>query len=96
LQGLEAQYEFIFPNSPTQKAGTQIEKSFFPVKHQIPMLSLESTDNYEELEKFDQRVKKSLGINEIEYLCELKIDGLSTSLHYQQGQLKRIITRGDG
>lgn len=60
------------------------------------MLSLESTDNYEELEKFDQRTKQTLVTNEIEYLCELKIDGLSTSLHYQQGKLKKIVTRGDG
>lgn len=96
LQDLEVRHGFIFPNSPTQKAGTQIEKSFFPVKHQIPMLSLESTDNHKELEKFDQRMKKFLRTNKIEYLCELKIDGLSTSLHYQQGKLKRIVTRGDG
>ena len=60
------------------------------------MLSLESTDNYEELMRFDERVKKKLGLNEIEYLCELKIDGLSASLHYQNGELKRIVTRGDG
>jgi len=60
------------------------------------MLSLESTDNYEELVRFDERVKKKLGLNEIEYLCELKIDGLSASLHYQNGELRKVVTRGDG
>jgi len=60
------------------------------------MLSLESTDKYEELEKFNERTKKKSGSNQIEYLCELKIDGLSASLHYQQGRLKKIVTRGDG
>ncbi|CAJ0847614.1 2832_t:CDS:2 [Entrophospora sp. SA101] len=60
------------------------------------MLSLESTDNYEELVRFDERVKKKTGLNKIDYLCEVKIDGLSASLHYQNGKLRRIVTRGDG
>ncbi|RHZ37295.1 NAD-dependent DNA ligase LigA [endosymbiont GvMRE of Glomus versiforme] len=96
LKDLEEKYNLVLPNSPTQKVGSKIKKKFHPVAHQIPMLSLESTDNYEELVRFDEKVKKKLGLNEIDYLCELKIDGLSASLHYQNGKLSKIVTRGDG
>jgi len=96
LEELEAKHDFVLPDSPTQKVGAKIVKKFHSFKHKIPMLSLESTDKYEELEKFDERVKKKLGLDQIEYLCELKIDGLSASLHYQQKELKKLVTRGDG
>ena len=93
---METKHNLILPNSPTQKIGAKIVKKIHSFKHKIPMLSLESTDKHEELEKFDEKVKKKLGIEQVEYLCELKIDGLSASLHYQQGKLKKIATRGDG
>lgn len=96
LKELEEKHGFVLPDSPTQKIGTKIVKKFHSFEHKIPMLSLESTDKYEELKKFDERVKKKLRLAQIEYLCELKIDGLSASLHYQQGKLKKMTTRGDG
>jgi len=96
LEELETKYDFTLPDSPTQKIGTKVAKKFHPFKHKVPMLSLESTDKYEELEKFDERIKKKSGLNQIEYLCELKIDGLSASLHYHQKELKKLVTRGDG
>jgi DNA ligase (NAD+) len=96
LEELEAKYDFALPDSPTQKIGAKVAKKFHPFKHKVPMLSLEGTDKYEELEKFDERVKKKLGLNQVEYLCELKIDGLSASLHYHQRELKKLVTRGDG
>ncbi|RHZ36779.1 NAD-dependent DNA ligase LigA [endosymbiont GvMRE of Glomus versiforme] len=96
LRDLEKKYSLVLPNSPTQKVGSKVKKKFHSIAHQIPMLSLESTDNYKELVRFDERVKKKLGLNEIDYLCELKIDGLSASLHYQNGKLSKMITRGDG
>ena len=71
LEELEKKYNFVFPNSPTQKVGHSISKKFLPVYRQIPMLSLDSVDNYEDLIKFDERVKKILKINEeVEYVCE--------------------------
>ncbi|KLL03666.1 MAG: NAD-dependent DNA ligase [Mycoplasmataceae bacterium CE_OT135] len=96
LKDLEEKHNVILPNSPTQKIGSKVKKKFHPVDHLTPMLSLESTDNYEELARFDERVKKKIGLNQIDYLCEVKIDGLSASLHYQNGKLRRIVTRGDG
>jgi len=97
LKSLEEKYDFVLPRSPTQKIGIKSEKKKFRlVKHQIPMLSLNSTDNCEELIKFDQRIKKKLELNDLQYLCELKIDGLSASLIYQKGKLIMIVTRGDG
>lgn len=96
LKDLEEKHNLVLPNSPTQKIGSKVKKKFHPVAHQTLMLSLESTDNYEELVRFDERVKKKIGLNKIDYLCEVKIDGLSASLHYQNGKLRRIVTRGDG
>ncbi|CAJ0748324.1 1082_t:CDS:2, partial [Entrophospora sp. SA101] len=96
LKDLEEKHNLVLPNSPTQKIGSKVKKKFHPVAHQTLMLSLESTDNYEELVRFDERVKKKTGLNKIDYLCEVKIDGLSASLHYQNGKLRRIVTRGDG
>ncbi|CAG8737601.1 4693_t:CDS:2, partial [Funneliformis caledonium] len=93
LKELEVKYDFVLPDSPTQKLGASVIKKFHPFKHKTPMLSLESTDKYEELVKFEERVKKKLGLNQIEYLCELKIDGLSASLHYSRGELNKLVTR---
>jgi DNA ligase (NAD+) len=96
LNALEKQYpEFADPDSPTQKVGGDITKEFITVKHKWPMLSLGNTYNEQELVDFDQRVRKAIGDN-FEYVCELKFDGLSMSLTYEDGKLVRAVTRGDG
>ena len=96
LQELEATYpEFRDPNSPTQRVGSDLNKSFTQVKHQYPMLSLANTYSEGELNDFLERVGK--GLNErFEIVCELKYDGTSISLIYKNGTLDRAITRGDG
>ncbi|MBK9358870.1 MAG: NAD-dependent DNA ligase LigA [Bacteroidales bacterium] len=96
LQELEQKYpEFLSPNSPTQRVGGGITKEFTTVFHRYPMLSLENTYSEEDLRDFDNRVTKLLN-EPYEYVCELKIDGVSISLTYVNGQLERAITRGDG
>lgn len=96
LAALEKQYpELLDPNSPTQKVGGEITKEFQTVKHQWPMLSLGNTYNEQDLLDFDQRIQKSIGLN-FEYVAELKFDGLSISLAYENGKLIRAVTRGDG
>lgn len=96
LKKLEQRFpEWLSPNSPTQRVGGDLTKEFASVKHKAPMLSLDNTYSEAELRDFDRRVMK--GLNEpYEYVCELKIDGVSISLHYQNGELKRAVTRGDG
>jgi DNA ligase (NAD+) len=84
------------PDSPTQRVGGTITKEFQSVTHQYPMLSLGNTYSKEELEEFDSRVAKGLDGNAYEYFCELKFDGVSISLIYENGLLVRAITRGDG
>ena len=83
------------PDSPTQKVGGEITKEFKTVKHRWPMLSLGNTYSEQDLRDFDERIKKAIGSN-FEYVCELKYDGLSMSLTYQDGKLIRAVTRGDG
>ncbi|WP_158989464.1 NAD-dependent DNA ligase LigA [Mucilaginibacter sp. L196] len=96
LIGLEKQFpEFADPDSPTQKVGGFITKEFKTVRHKWPMLSLGNTYNEQELLDFDQRIRKAIGDN-FEYVCELKFDGLSMSLTYEEGKLVRAVTRGDG
>jgi DNA ligase (NAD+) len=96
LNALEKQFpEFADPDSPTQNIGGDITKEFVTVKHRWPMLSLGNTYNEQELLDFDQRVRKAIG-DDFEYVCELKFDGLSMSLTYQDGKLLRAVTRGDG
>ena len=94
---LEAKHpEYFDANSPTQKVGGAVNKNFDSFIHEYPMLSLGNTYNEEDLRDFDQRVEKQLGHHDYEYVCELKVDGLSISLHYENGQLLRAVTRGDG
>lgn len=96
LAELEKQHpELADPNSPTQKVGGEVTKEFKTVKHRWPMLSLGNTYNEQELLDFDQRVRKAIGDN-FEYVVELKFDGLSMSLTYEQGKLARAVTRGNG
>ena len=83
------------PDSPTQKVGGDITQRFQTVRHRWPMLSLSNTYSEQELRDFDQRVRKAIG-NDFQYVCELKFDGLSISLTYEGGLLKRAVTRGDG
>ncbi|MCZ4221855.1 NAD-dependent DNA ligase LigA [Pedobacter rhodius] len=83
------------PNSPTQRVGGDITKNFVTVQHKYPMLSLGNTYNEQDLREFDERVRKAIGEN-FEYVCELKFDGLSISLTYENGKLLRAVTRGDG
>lgn len=96
LMDLESQYpEFSDPNSPSQRVGNDINKEFVQVAHRYPMLSLGNTYSISEVEDFFERVKK--GLNEtFEIVCELKFDGTSLSVIYENGVLTRAVTRGDG
>ncbi len=96
LGRLEKEFpEFADPDSITQKVDGYITKEFITIKHKWPMLSLGNTYNEQELLDFDQRIKKAIG-DSFEYVCELKFDGLSMSLTYEDGKLVRAVTRGDG
>ncbi len=97
LSDLEQKYpEWAQENSPTLRVGNDINQSFKQVAHEYSMLSLGNTYNFEELEQFDARVQKELETNDYQYCCELKYDGTSISVVYEDGQLKRAVTRGDG
>lgn len=96
LAKLEKEYpEYLDPESPTIKVGGYISKTFETVKHKWPMLSLGNTYNEQDLKDFDERVRKSIG-NDFEYVCELKFDGLSINITYENGKMVRAVTRGDG
>lgn len=96
LEALEKQHpEYQDENSPTQKIGGDITKKFETVSHKWPMLSLGNTYNEQDLRDFDERIRKAIG-SEFEYVCELKFDGLSINLTYENGKLLRAVTRGDG
>ncbi len=98
LQELEAQYpESITPDSPTQRVGSAPLTAFQTVVHEMPMLSLDNAFSDEELLAFNQRILDRLKISgDIEYACELKLDGIAVSLLYRDGVLVRGATRGDG
>ncbi|MCI0353309.1 MAG: NAD-dependent DNA ligase LigA [Acidobacteriales bacterium] len=97
LQKLEAEHpQLITPDSPTQRVGGKPREGFLKVEHTRPMLSLDNAYNEEELRAWERRVHDLSGRNKIEYVCELKLDGMSLALIYEQGQLARAITRGDG
>ena len=98
LQDLEAQYpDIVTPDTPTRRVGASVETTFEEVVHRIPMLSLDNAFSDEELRDFDRRVRDRLKTEEdIEYVCEPKLDGLAVSLHYESGVLTRAATRGDG
>lgn len=96
LEALEkAHPEFLDPDSPTQKVGGEITKNFKTIVHKWPMMSLGNTYNEQDLIDFDERIRKAIG-DDFEYVCELKFDGLSMSLTYENGKLLRAVTRGDG
>lgn len=97
LRRLEEQYpELRTPDSPTQRVGASPAKIFTPVKHEVPMLSLENVYSDEDLLAFDRRVRQELGVDKVEYSCEPKLDGVAISLLYEHGSLVRSATRGDG
>jgi len=97
LQALEAEHpEHATPDSPTQRVGGRPAEEFAEYVHRRPMLSLDNSYNIEDLRAFDERVKRLADGRRLEYVAELKIDGLSISLHYTAGVLVRGVTRGDG
>jgi DNA ligase (NAD+) len=97
LNRIEADFpELISPDSPTQRVGADLTKEFAQVEHKYPMFSLGNTYSEEEIADFDGRVRKLLGDEEPEYVCELKFDGVAIGLTYRNGKLFRALTRGDG
>jgi len=97
LQELESQHpELITPDSPTQRVGGEPLKSFQSVTHKEPLLSLDNAMDEEELLEFDRRVREGLDKTKIDYVCELKIDGLAITLTYKKGKFVVGSTRGDG
>lgn len=96
LQGLEAKYpEFFDTNSPTQRVGGAITKSFETIPHEHRMYSLDNSYSKEDLQDWETRIKKLVD-GDIQYTCELKYDGASISLTYENGNLVKAVTRGDG
>ena len=96
LQDLEALHpEYYDPNSPSVRVGSDLNKNFTQVEHKYPMLSLGNTYSQAEVTEFYERVSKSLN-EEFELCCEMKYDGTSISLTYEDGKLVRAVTRGDG
>ena len=97
LQDLEAAHpEYMDPNSPTQRVGSDLSKNFTQVAHKYPMLSLGNTYSESEVADFYERVRRGLEGEDFEICCELKYDGTSISLTYEDGQLVQAVTRGDG
>ena len=97
LQNLEAQYPELYdPTSPTMRVGSDLTSEFVQVAHRYPMLSLGNTYSFEEVRDFYNRVQKALGGEPFELCCEIKYDGVSISLTYEEGRLVRAVTRGDG
>ncbi len=96
LQNLENAFPMLASNnSPTKRVGADISKKFETVKHEFPMLSLSNTYSKEELIDWENRIKKLIE-GTIEYVCELKYDGVAIGIKYVNGQLVRALTRGDG
>lgn len=97
LKALEdAHPEFFDPNSPTQRVGGAVTKNFTTVTHEHRMYSLDNSYNKQDLLDWESRMCKILGVNELDYTCELKYDGASISLTYVNGKLTQAVTRGDG
>ncbi len=96
LEKLEKEYpEFAADDSPTKRVGGDITKNFQQVKHRYPMMSLANTYSEQEIEDFITRIKKTISEG-VEYVCELKYDGVAIGLWYKNGKLERAVTRGDG
>lgn len=96
LQELEHQYpEFFDANSPTQRVGGGITKNFPTIEHEFRMYSLDNSYSIEDLKDWEKRIEKTIN-EKVEFVCELKYDGASISIQYENGQLKQAVTRGDG
>jgi DNA ligase (NAD+) len=97
LKKLETEHPtLITPDSPTQRVGGKAREGVLKARHSSPMLSLDNTYSQDELRNWERRVHELSGRTDIEYVCELKLDGISLALHYEDGKLVRGITRGDG
>lgn len=97
LQEMEEEHpELVTPDSPTQRVGGQPAEEFAKVRHSAPMLSLDNTYSVDELRDFDRRVRELSGRDQVPYVAELKLDGLSMALTYEDGVFTRGLTRGDG
>src|SRR5499433_3631547 len=97
LKDLEAEHpDLIMPDSPTQRVGGKPREGFVKVRHSSPMLSLDNTYSEEELRGWERRVHELSGRKDVDYVCELKLDGMSLALIYEHGRLSRGLTRGDG
>jgi DNA ligase (NAD+) len=97
LKDLEAEHPaLVTTDSPTQRVGGKPREGFLKVAHSSPMLSLDNTYNEEELRDWERRVHELSGRSDVDYVCELKLDGMSLALTYEDGRLVRGVTRGDG
>lgn len=97
LQELEAAHpDLITPDSPTQRVGAKPQKVFGEVRHALPMLSLANAFSDQDIEDFDRRIRERLDVDDVAYIAEPKLDGLSLSLRYEHGVLVQAATRGDG
>ncbi|MFT4734545.1 MAG: DNA ligase (NAD+) [Algoriphagus sp.] len=97
LESLEAQYpDLLRPDSPTHRVGGTVTKDFKTVAHMYPMLSLSNTYNEQDLIEWDERIKKVLTDRPYSFICEIKFDGISLSMTYENGTLTKALTRGDG
>ena len=97
LKRREAEHpKLMTPDSPTQRVGGKPREGFVKAKHSSPMLSLDNAYSQEELRDWERRVHELTGRTDLEYMCELKLDGMSLALRYNDGRLERGITRGDG
>ena len=97
LKKLEDENPIFFDiNSPTQRVGGMITKNFATVQHEFRMYSLDNSYSVEDLQDWEKRIEKALGDEKVEFVCELKYDGASISILYENGELKQAVTRGDG
>ena len=97
LKKLEDENPIFFDiNSPTQRVGGMITKNFETVQHEFRMYSLDNSYSVEDLQDWEKRIEKALGDEKVEFVCELKYDGASISILYENGELKQAVTRGDG
>jgi len=97
LKRIESEHpDLITPDSPTQRVGGKPREGFLKAPHSSPMLSLDNTYSEDELRNWERRGRELSGREDIDYVCELKLDGMSLALHYESGKLVRGITRGDG
>src|SRR6267143_7020439 len=97
LKKLEAEHpELITPDSPTQRVGGKPREGFVKARHSSPMLSLDNAYTEDELRDWERRVHELTGRTDLEYICELKLDGMSLALRYPGGPLERGLTRGGG